>query len=268
MLGMIQTLRYSHQTRAHQNIVTGWCSFIPGWLLSGYQEISESKQENRSEEAQKQFQIYQNWYITSIQQQHLGAFPEEKSHAAVTVALWCGLWVQEPSSMMLLVSNYWNLHTWTCLKIYQTHWIQQLGSRSQTGNWTGMVNGKNDAGRQGNHGWCPSAPEDPLLLRQHRMGTSHPAPARRGVTQSGNSKTNRKDSWNSKRKGTYDPICKVQLSSASPSLTQFNWGPFLQRNYSAEKAQPKRERKGSGWVHCWRGTFISSWLFKRFAVHG
>lgn len=176
----------------------------------------------------------------------LGALPEENSRPAVTVALWWGVCIQEPSSMVLLVSNYRNLHTWTCPKIYQTHWIQQLGSRSQTGNWIEMVNGKSSAGRQGNQGWCPSAPEAPLLRRQHRPGTSHQAPAQSGVTQSGNSKTNRKDSWNSKTKGTRDSICKVQLSSASPSLTQFNWGPFLQRNYSAEKAQPKCERKGSG----------------------
>lgn len=73
---------------------------------------------------------------------------------------------------MLLVSNYWNLHTWTCLKIYQSCWIQPRGSRSQTGSWTGMVNGKNNAGRQGNQGWCPSGPEAPLMLRQHRLG--HP----------------------------------------------------------------------------------------------
>lgn len=65
---MIQTLRYSHQTSAHKNFVTGRCSFIPGWLHSGYQDTSESKQENGKEEAQKQFQIYQNSNITSVQE--------------------------------------------------------------------------------------------------------------------------------------------------------------------------------------------------------
>lgn len=41
----------------------------------------------------------------------LGALPEENSHPAVTVALWRGVCIQEPFSMMLLVSNYRNLHT-------------------------------------------------------------------------------------------------------------------------------------------------------------
>lgn len=39
---------------------------------------------------------------------------------AVTVALWCGVCIQESSSMMLLLSNHWHLHTWMCLKIKPT----------------------------------------------------------------------------------------------------------------------------------------------------
>lgn len=84
----------------------------------------------------------------------------------------------------------------------------------------------------------------PLLLRQHRLRTSHPASAQSGVTQSGNSKTNREDSWNSKTESTCDSICKVQLSSASPSLTQFNWGAFLQQNYSAKKSPTQIQEEG------------------------
>lgn len=90
--------------------------------------------------------------------------------------------------MMLLLSNHWHLHTWMCLKIKPTGYSNwAAGAKQGIGQGWAM-------GRIMLEGKRTKAGV-PLLLRQHRLGTSHQAPAQSGVTQSENSKTNSKDLW-------------------------------------------------------------------------